>query len=72
MRDLAARRLLACHVDDPNGDSPLEVRKALAAVRNSPELNESYEEQVRIDAPAGISKADLERLTAQHADLARR
>ncbi len=27
-------------------------------------------EQVRIDAPAGISKADLERLTAQHADLA--
>jgi hypothetical protein len=52
MRDLAARRLLACHVDDPNGDSPPEVRKALAAVRNSPELNESYEEQVRIDARA--------------------
>ena len=45
---------------DANGIVEVTARDARSGVK----------EQVRIDAPAGMSKADLDRLTAQHASLA--
>lgn len=52
MRPHAARMLLACHLDDPNGQTPPAVQKALAALGSSPDLRADYEEQVLLDTRA--------------------
>jgi len=50
MRPATARRILTCHVDDPNGDVPPVMQSALKALGKSPELQADYEKQSRIDA----------------------
>jgi len=50
MRSSTARRILTCHVDDPNGDVPTVMQSALKALGKSPELQADYEKQSRIDA----------------------
>ena len=52
MNDQAARRLLACHLEDPFGDTPPAFEKALKAVSASEEFSADYKKQVQIDSRA--------------------
>lgn len=60
MRPAAARRILACHVDDPNGDVPPVMQSALKALAKSPELQADYEKQSLIDASLRAAFKDTE------------
>jgi hypothetical protein len=60
MRPAAARRILACHVDDPNGDVPPVMQSALKALAKSPELQADYEKQSHIDASLRAAFKDTE------------
>jgi hypothetical protein len=60
MKPAAARRILACHVDDPNGDVPPVMQSALKALAKSPELQAEYENQSRIDANLCAAFKDIE------------
>ena len=60
MRPAAARRILACHVDDPNGDVPPVMQSALKALAKSPELQADYEKQSQIDASLRAAFKDTE------------
>ena len=50
MRPATARRILACHVDDPNGDVPSLMQSALKALAKSPDLQADYEKQSLTDS----------------------
>lgn len=50
MKPAAARRILACHVDDPNGDVPPVMQNALKALKKSPDLQADYEKQALTDS----------------------
>ena len=50
MRPATARRILACHVDDPNGDVPSLMQSALKALAKAPDLQADYEKQALTDS----------------------
>jgi len=60
MRPVDARRILACHVDDPNGDVPPLMQSALKALAKSPELLADYEKQSLVDASLHLAFKDIE------------
>ncbi|MFM8716940.1 MAG: hypothetical protein ACKOF3_09200 [Spartobacteria bacterium] len=60
MRPAAARRILTCHVDDPNGDVPPVMQSALKALAKSPELQADYEKQSLIDASLRTAFKEIE------------
>ena len=60
MKSATARRILACHVDDPNGDIPPLMQSALKALANEPDLQADYDEQSRIDSSLRSAFKDAE------------
>ena len=60
MRPALARRILTCHVDDPNGDVPTVMQSALKSLGKSPELQADYEKQSRIDSSLRTAFKDAE------------
>jgi len=50
MKPATARSILACHVEDPNGDVPPLMKSALRALEKSPELKANYVKQSLIDS----------------------
>jgi hypothetical protein len=60
MRPAAARRILTCHVEDPNGNMPPVMQSALKALEKSPELQADYENQSRIDSILRLAFKDAE------------
>jgi hypothetical protein len=60
MKPDAARRILACHVDDPNDEVTPVMQNALKALAKSPELQSDYEKQVLIDSKLRAAFKDVE------------
>lgn len=60
MRPQTARRILACHVDDPNGEIPPAMQSALKSLAKSPELQADYEKQCGIDSTLRTAFKDTE------------
>lgn len=50
MKPAAARRILACHVDDPNVDVSPVMQSALKALKKSTDLQADYEKQSLTDS----------------------
>lgn len=60
MKDRAARRLLACYLENPFGDTPPVFEKALKTIAASPELSADYEKQARLDRRAAALLESVE------------
>lgn len=60
MNPKTARRILATHFEDPNGDIPADVEKALTIVEKNPELISEYREQAALDKKAARLLGEIE------------
>ena len=60
MNPKTARRLLATHFEDPNGDIPTDIEKALTILEKNPELMAEYRIQAAIDKKAARLIGDIE------------
>ncbi|MEI8294133.1 MAG: hypothetical protein WCG66_09115 [bacterium] len=60
MKPDTARRILACHVDDPKGDAPHVMQNALKVLAKSPDLQADYEKQSLIDSRLRAAFKDAE------------
>jgi hypothetical protein len=59
MRPSTARRILTCHVDDPNGDVTPAMQSALRSLAKSTELQADYEKQCLIDSSLRAAFKDI-------------
>lgn len=60
MNPKTARRILATHFEDPNGDIPSDVEKALTTLENTPDLIAEYRTQAALDKKAARLLNDIE------------
>lgn len=60
MNPKTARRILATHFEDPNGDIPSDVEKALNIVEKNPDLLAEYRDQAAMDKKAAQLLGEIE------------
>lgn len=60
MNPKTARRILATHYEDPNGDIPSDVEKALTTLEKHPDLMSEYRDQAILDKKAARHLSDTE------------
>lgn len=60
MNPKTARRILTTHFEDPNGDIPSDVEKALATLERHPDLMAEYRDQAALDKKAARHLSDID------------